>query len=169
MAGRKAEIYDNKDIQEFLIDNDFSVGCDYADLPSWLDDIISGACGQIAGTQKFSPPRLWRLLYSLDTISTELVSSAINRKRLAFGDAPVSERYIRYVCAALRCASQAIRYHKRFRTINNTTTQNVSTDFNETLKFTEIELDMIRSAAKISSEQYKQCVLDIIELRKQFA
>lgn len=165
---RKPEEYDNSKIKRYMLENGYGGDGDYFELPRWMDDVFSGAAGQIAGTQKFSPPRLWRLLCSLDVISTESVKSAMNRKRLALGDAPISDRYAQYVCKALRCASQALTYHKDKNVFTEAQKVEEPLDFTKQMKFTDIELDMIRSAAKKGSDCYKKCIIDIMEIRSAF-
>lgn len=100
--------HDNTATKEVLMDLEIF---NYGDVPRWLDDVISGACGQVSGTQKFSPASLYNLISILDTITTETVETFLNRKRVALGDAPVSTRYAQYVAKAARCASEAVQYH----------------------------------------------------------
>lgn len=165
---RKPEEYDNSKIKRYMLENGYGGDGDYFDLPRWMDDVFSGAAGQISGTQKFSPPRLWRLLCSLDIVSTESVKTAMNRKRLALGDEPISDRYAQYVCKALRCASQALSYHKDKNECSVARAENSVVDFAQQMKFTDIELDMIREAAKKGSDHYKKCISDIMEIRSAF-
>lgn len=166
---RKPDVFDNSSVKAFMLENGFGGDGDYTELPKWMDDVFSGAAGQISGTQKFSPPRLWRLLCSLDTISTQTVMGAMNRKRVALGYEPVSERYAQYVCKALRCASQAIVYHKDKNNSSVRSEKQNNRDFDEHMKFTPVELDMIREAAKKGSQFYKECVLDLLQLRNQLS
>lgn len=100
--------YDNTEVKGMLNDMDCF---NYNDLPSWMDDCISGATTQVAGTQRFSPANLFNLLRSLDEVSSTTVATALNRKREAMGDAPVSDRYAQYVAKAMRTASQALSHH----------------------------------------------------------
>lgn len=100
--------HDNTDIKNMLVEQGFF---DYNELPRWMDDCISGATTQVAGTQRYSPANLFNILRTLDELSTETVGSMINRKRIAFGDEPFSDRYVQYVTKAARCASQALSHH----------------------------------------------------------
>lgn len=165
---RKPEEYDNSKIKQYMLENGYGGDGDYFELPRWMDDVFSGAAGQISGTQKFSPPRLWRLLCSLDVVSTESVKTAMNRKRIALGDEPISDRYAQYVCKALRCASQALSYHKDKSETYEVRPVDKVADFTQQMNFTDIELDMIRRAAKQGSEYYKKCISDIMEIRSSF-
>lgn len=110
----ESAVVDNKEVKQFLNSLDTF---NYEDLPSWLDDVISGACGQVAGTQKFSPARLFNIISCLETISAKTIADLLNRKREALGEEKVSERYARYVASAARCASQAVAHHKSFRNV----------------------------------------------------
>lgn len=103
---------DNSECKEFL-NNLYAF--DYNEVPSWIDDVISGACGQVPGTQKFSPAKLFNILRSLDVITTDSVHKYLNRRAEALGDEECSDRYSRYVTQAVRCGSQAIIHHKAYQ------------------------------------------------------
>ena len=93
----------------------------YQELPSWLDDVIRGAVQQARATTStgtISKTMLFRILQAHEVITVETVVSTYNRKRVALGDKPVSERMGRYIAAAARCASQAIHYHIENHTVN---------------------------------------------------
>lgn len=85
---------------------------DYEDIPRWVDDVITGALGQKprTGLRTPNPARYFRLLQALSTINTRTVSTSMNRKRTALGDAGYSQRQVEYVTAILRCASQGIKH-----------------------------------------------------------
>ena len=110
MARTKGAVatHNNIDTKEILMDLEIF---NYGDVPRWLDDVVSGSCGQVPGTQKFSPAALYSIISTLDIISSETVGALLNRKREALGDAPVSVRYAQYVAKAARCASEAVQYH----------------------------------------------------------
>lgn len=100
--------FDNTEVKNMLNELDCF---NYNELPRWMDDCISGATTQVVGTQRFSPAALYNLLRSLDTVSSVTVAEALNRKREALGDAPVSTRYAQYVTKAIRTASGALSHH----------------------------------------------------------
>ena len=102
----------NTECKEFLNSLD---ALSYNEVPSWIDDVISGACGQVPGTQKFSPAKLFNMLRALDVITTDSVHTYLNRRAEALGDTPCSDRYTRYVTQAVRCGSQAITHHKAYQ------------------------------------------------------
>ena len=108
---RPATTYNNTNVKTFLTELETM---DYRYIPSWMDDCISGAAGQVAGTQKFSPANLFNILRTLDTITTESVLSFLNRKREAMGEAMITERYAQYVAKAARCASNALEHHHNY-------------------------------------------------------
>lgn len=108
---RKPTQYDNTEVKAFLIELETM---DYRYVPRWMDDCISGAASQVAGTQKFSPANLFNILRTLDIITSESVLNLLNRKREVIGDALVSERYAQYVAKAARCASNAIAHHHNY-------------------------------------------------------
>lgn len=102
---------DNTSVKQFL--NEINA-FEYNELPRWIDDCFAGACGQLDNTARIHPARIYGLCRSLDGIDSGSVARAMNRKRLALGDAPYSNRYCQKIAAACRCASQAIEHHKAF-------------------------------------------------------
>lgn len=119
---RKPTSLDNTDVKNFLAETQI---LNYFELPRWLDDCFSGAAGQVAGTQKFSPAQLFNIVRSLDEITTESVLRFLNRKRDVVGDVQISERYAQYVAKAARVASQAIKYHRLYNKVDNTEIEDV--------------------------------------------
>ncbi|MGL4504203.1 MAG: hypothetical protein ACRCUF_00560, partial [Aeromonas sobria] len=103
---------DNRSVRQYLTN---STGLRYEDLPSWIDDVISGATSQVGGSARIGRGRLFSMLLALDEITPATVALLMNRKRLALGEAPYGDRHCRKVAAALRCASNGIRYHRDHR------------------------------------------------------
>ena len=89
----------------------------YADVPAWIDDVVSGACGQIDGTQRFSPAKLFKIISCLDLISNETVGEFLNKRRRFMEEPDYSKSYIAKVTAAARCASQGVEHHRQFHKI----------------------------------------------------
>lgn len=112
-AGATHSELDNSDVKLFLNELD---AMHYSELPSWIDDCFAGAAGQMTGS-RIRPSRIFGLVRSLESISSGTVGQAINRKRLSLGDAPYSERYCRMVAQACRCASQAIKHHRNYHSV----------------------------------------------------
>lgn len=112
-SGHTHKPVDNSATKLFL--NDLDALC-YSELPSWLDDCFAGAAGQLSGS-RIRPSRVFGLVRALEVINSDTVAQAINRKRLALGDQPYSERYCRMLAQACRCASQAIQHHKNYHTV----------------------------------------------------
>lgn len=110
VKGNTHEALDNSEVKLFLNSLDSFT---YRELPSWLDDCLSGAAGQITGS-RVRPSRIFGLLSCLDSISPSSVAQVMNRKRLAMGDEPYSDRYCRMIAAACRCGSRAITHHKGY-------------------------------------------------------
>lgn len=108
-AGLSRKPLDNRDVQEWLMTREYFT---HNNLPEWLDACLTGATGQLTGF-RVRPSRILGLLLALDTISPATVAQVMNRKRVALGDRPYTDRYCRMVAAACRCASQAIAYHSR--------------------------------------------------------
>ncbi|MGL5285905.1 MAG: hypothetical protein ACRC8D_07170 [Aeromonas sp.] len=102
---------DNRPTKHFL--NSLPI-ISYGDAPAWIDDCFSGACGQVIGTLRIHPARIFGIVRALDSITTATVSDLMNRKRLALGEPPYGDRWCRMVASACRCASQAIQYHQDF-------------------------------------------------------
>ena len=100
---------DNTIVKSYL--SDYSSYYDDA-LPSWVNDLIRGGKGQMnqTCTSQCSSSTLFRVLQSLDEISSITVGSFINRRRMAFGDEPVGSRMIEYYTKSARCASQALAH-----------------------------------------------------------
>lgn len=107
---RAVAVLDNTDTKTWLADY-----LSYEELPNWADDVIYGACGQMSGTTRINPTRIFRVLQTLDVISTETVAATMNRKREALGDKPYAKSTIEFYTRVLRCASQAIMHHKDFQ------------------------------------------------------
>lgn len=104
--------HNNINVKLFL--NEFDT-FDYFELPRWVDDCFSGACGQIAGNIRFSSIALFNIVRTLNEITTETVLRYLNRRKEALGETLVTERYAQYVAKAARCASQAIAHHKLYQ------------------------------------------------------
>lgn len=97
---------DNKLVKEFLIPY-----TSYYTLPAWADDLIRGSKGQMTALQsQVGSASVFRLLQSLEEITTANVRESINKKRVALGDPEYSPRMVEYYTAAARCASQAIMH-----------------------------------------------------------
>lgn len=109
-SGHKHSELENTATKLFLNELNAST---YQELPIWVDHCLAGATGQIAGS-RVHPARLWGLLRVLDGINSFTVGKVINRKRIAMGDEPYSDRYCRMLASACRCASQAIQHHKLY-------------------------------------------------------
>lgn len=103
------KVLDNMEVCNFLAQY-----TNYSDMPSWIDDVFSGAVQQTrssTSTNPISKSTLFRIVQSLRELSVETVAATYNRKRVALGDEPITERMARYIASAAYCASQGIAYH----------------------------------------------------------
>lgn len=97
---------DNQTAKRFLLNY-----ATFYELPRWANDIIRGAKGQIkTGTNQVSSSAVFRLVQSLEVISTQTVAATLNRKRLAVDGEVYCQRMIEYYTSAARCASQGITH-----------------------------------------------------------
>lgn len=97
---------DNILVKEFLIPY-----TSYYTVPDWVDDLIRGSKGQMTALQsQVGSASVFRLLQSLEVITTASVRESINKKRVALGYPEYSPRMVEYYTAAARCASQAIMH-----------------------------------------------------------
>lgn len=104
---------DNTEVKQFITDLNI-IG--YENIPAWMDDCCYGATGQLGHSdERLSPARILGILRCLDSISSKTVGQLLNRKREALGDELYSDRHVRRVAQVVRCASQAITYHKNFQ------------------------------------------------------
>lgn len=103
---------DNSHVKEAMMDF-----MSFYDAPSWMNDIIRGAKGQVStGTNQISSSTVFRLIQSLDEISTKTVGEALNLKQEAITGEKYSVRMVEYYTAAARCASQGI-FHRLSQTV----------------------------------------------------
>ena len=99
-------VLDNTECKEYLKEyglsiydwNSFQTYC-----PDWLDDILEGAGCQMTGTRTPSPYQIFMKLAHLDEISTITVGKIFTA---------YSASYIKQWTNVLKCASQAVLYHK---------------------------------------------------------
>ena len=107
-------VTDNTQVKNYLkkFSNTVLIYPDYVEfVPSWLDDIMNGAAGQIAGTRRVSSYKLFCILRMLDEISTITVRALLDPKRSTITGKGYSKSMIEFYTKALRCASSGIMYH----------------------------------------------------------
>lgn len=115
MAGRKAIVYDNRAVMEFL--------WQYGELnqpltlavPEWVDNCVAGAC-RYGGNRASSPNAMLNALSQLPFISAEIAERFVNRKNSAMGDKLYAQAHCYSFFLRLRMASKAIVFHYETRT-----------------------------------------------------
>lgn len=109
------KVINNETVKEFFklpaFQDIWDIESFYMNVPQSIEDILRGATGQLSGTQRSSSYRVFRMLSTLNEISTETVSEMLNRKQIALTGKPYGREYIRQWVSVLTCANQALTHH----------------------------------------------------------
>lgn len=140
-----AKVFHNEDNRMFIIKN---YGFHLDEMPSWVNDIVHGAIGQIGGTQRFSAQRLLAMLLTFDTISSEVVAESMNRIRMAMNEEAYSDGHIQKVAAALRCASKGITHYRKTHNVSDSRSTGPKTDAVWGLCYSAEHLETIKHLAR---------------------
>lgn len=99
-------VLDNTEVQQYLREYDLDIynWSSFKEFcPRWLDDVLEGAGGQATGTRTPSAYQIFMKLVRLPEISTVTVKAMMPQYGVS---------YIKQWTNILKCASQAVIYHK---------------------------------------------------------
>lgn len=99
-----------KNIDVSHISNYFNQFEDYSEVPSWIDDILSG-CGSTGSSNRSAPVALFTYFTTYSFINLASVTEYVNRKYQAIYGSSLSERYCYLFMQRLVSCLSALDYH----------------------------------------------------------
>ncbi|PSU38483.1 hypothetical protein [Photobacterium phosphoreum] len=85
-------------------------------IDSNINDRLYGASGQLSGSIRTTPYRIFSMLRVIDIIDVKTISTILNRRKIALTGKPYSTSYIYQWISMLTCASQSIYHYLLTRT-----------------------------------------------------